>query len=122
MFIKLSKFSPIIMISLFVGVVIVTLYIAISSSNVETEELELTLQQNKFEPEIIKASSDKRIKIYIHNQDNNVEEFESTDLNREKIVPAHSTIKITVGPLKPGEYNFFGDFSPDTAQGKLKID
>jgi hypothetical protein len=40
-------------------------------------------------------------------------------LHREKLVAAGSTIKVHLGPLKPGTYHFFGDFHQDTAQGVL---
>lgn len=118
---KLSVFSPLIMIIMFSSAVMATIYIALQGNNIETTVLETALESNKFNPDILEADRGRRIKIYIHNKDDNIEEFESTDLNREKIVPAHSTIKVIVGPLEPGEYGFFGDFSPDTAAGVLKI-
>ena len=46
-------------------------------------------------------------------------EFESHELNREKIVTGKGKITVFVGPLKPGKYPFFGEFHMDTAQGVL---
>ena len=45
------------------------------------------------------------------------EEFESYDLNREKIIGGNKTGIVFIGPLKPGKYGFFGEFNPETAQG-----
>ena len=49
------------------------------------------------------------------------EEFESFDFNREKIIAGGSQAVIFVGPLKPGRYNFFGEFNMETAQGYLVV-
>ncbi len=53
------------------------------------------------------------------NQDKTPEEFESGDLKREKVVKAGQEIRITVGPLKAGEYKFVGEYHEDTAKGVL---
>jgi len=82
-------------------------------------EVRLVLRDHRFEPAEITVPADKKVKLVIDNQDATAEEFESYDLNREKVVPAKGTISIFVGPLKPGRYPFFGDFHKDTAQGVL---
>ena len=51
-----------------------------------------------------------------------MEEFESLDLHREKIVPANGRIKVNIGPLDRGEYKFFGDFHNDKAQGIILVE
>ena len=47
------------------------------------------------------------------------EEFESYQLNREKVIPGKSTGAVYLGPLSPGTYPFFGDFHQKTAQGRI---
>ena len=42
-------------------------------------------------------------------------------MNREKVIPAGSKGIIFIGPLHPGEYSFFGEFFPKTAQGKVIV-
>lgn len=96
-----------------------TLHFIVRASDIEKYEIKLV--KHKFAPDIITASADKIIKLKIINTDSTVEEFESFELKREKIVTGNSSITITVGPLKPGEYKFFGEFHPQTAQGKLII-
>lgn len=83
--------------------------------------IDLKIKEHKFIPEIIEAPANQLLKIRIENLDNSVEEFESFDLNREKIVPANGKILVIVGPLKPGEYKFFGEFHEATAQGKILV-
>ncbi len=87
----------------------------------EKEIHEIEIRDHKFYPNIIETTKDKVIKLKIFNKDKTIEEFESFDLKREKIVAGNRKIVVTVGPLKPGEYKFFGEFNPETAQGKLII-
>ena len=84
-------------------------------------EADLYIKDHRFSPETLELPAGKKIKITVHNQDNTIEEFESIDLKREKIVHGNSKIRIILAPLKPGEYKFFGEFHEETAQGKLVI-
>jgi len=59
------------------------------------------------------------VRIVITNNDPTPEEFESYEMNREKVIPGNSKTVIFIGPLPPGEYPFFGEFFPRTAQGKV---
>jgi hypothetical protein len=85
------------------------------------EEYLLIIKDHKFIPDILEMPANKKIKLIVHNQDDEVEEFESFDLRREKIIPAKGKIKVNIGPLEPGEYKFFGEFHIQTAQGKIIV-
>ena len=87
----------------------------------DADYIDLQIIDHKFVPDVIYAPVDKVIKIRVSNLDSTIEEFESFDLKREKIVPANGKITVTVGPLSHGEYSFFGEFHQETAQGKLII-
>jgi plastocyanin domain-containing protein len=91
----------------------------IAASPLQAADLEIPLiiKNHSFEPSTLKVPANQRIKLTIHNQDNSPEEFESHALNREKIVPAASKVVIYIGPLKPGRYEFVGEFNAATAQG-----
>lgn len=80
-------------------------------------EAALSIQHHRFVPTEIKVPANQRIKLTVHNQDATPEEFESHSLNREKLIPAGSKAVIYIGPLKPGRYDFFGEFNPTTAKG-----
>ena len=71
------------------------------------------------EPAELRVPAGKKIRLTIDNQDSSAEEFESHELNREKIVPGKSKAVIYVGPLDPGRYPFFGDFNPALTRGVL---
>jgi len=84
-------------------------------------EVDLFIRDHKFEPEILELPAGQKIRITVHNLDSTIEEFESIDLKREKIIPGHSKAKIILAPLKSGEYKFFGEFHEETAQGKIIV-
>jgi plastocyanin len=85
----------------------------------ESEDYVLVIKDHRFEPSELILPVGERIKLTIHNQDATAEEFESRDLRREKIIAGNSTASVWIGPLPAGEYNFFGEFHEETAQGKL---
>ncbi|RMD85209.1 MAG: cupredoxin domain-containing protein [Candidatus Dadabacteria bacterium] len=81
------------------------------------EAREIKIVNHRFVPSKITVPAGKKIKLIIKNLDPTPEEFESFDLNREKIVAGRGEITLFIGPLKKGEYGFFGDFYRNT--GKL---
>jgi hypothetical protein len=38
-------------------------------------------------------------------------------MKKEKVIPAGGKAVIFLGPLKPGSYEFIGEFNPKTAKG-----
>ncbi|MEO8714779.1 MAG: cupredoxin domain-containing protein [Acetobacteraceae bacterium] len=85
----------------------------------EPASFALTVRGHQFLPAELTVPAGQRIELKVTNADSTPEEFESTDLRREKVVPAGSTVSVFVGPLHPGSYEFFGDFHPKTARGRL---
>jgi high-affinity iron transporter len=79
----------------------------------------LIFQNHRFIPDRIVVPANQKFKLMVKNTDDTADEFESTDLNREKLVAPGQTITVFLGPLDPGTYKFFGDFHQDTAQGVL---
>ena len=82
-------------------------------------EIELRIRDHLFFPATLEVPAETKIRLMILNEDDTPEEFESYELNREKVIPGKSKTVIFIGPLKPGEYPFFGEFYPKTAQGKV---
>lgn len=81
--------------------------------------VELTMRNHQFEPAELQVPANVKMKLVIKNADPTPEEFESVPLRREKVVPGGQTVIVYVGPLAPGTYEFFGDFHPETARGRL---
>lgn len=80
----------------------------------------LTIGDHRFEPAELAVPAGQKIELHIRNTGTVSAEFESSDLGREKVVPAGSEITLYVGPLKPGRYTFFDDFHPST-RGHLVV-
>jgi len=99
-------------------VVIAALPFAASAGAAEAE-LMLVIKNHRFEPAESKVPAGQRIKLVVHNQDSTPEEFESHSLNREKVIPAGARVTIFVGPLKPGRYEFVGEYNEATAKGTI---
>ncbi|MGB4058007.1 MAG: cupredoxin domain-containing protein [Alphaproteobacteria bacterium] len=79
----------------------------------------LVIKDHKFSPETLEIPANQKVKIIVDNQDPSPEEFESYELNREKVISGNSKGIIFVGPLKPGTYPFFGEFNMSTAKGQI---
>ncbi|BBJ31610.1 hypothetical protein RAS_07190 [Rickettsia asiatica] len=84
-------------------------------------EVRIAIKDHKFVPNIVEVPKSTKIRLIVHNEDDTVEEFESHDLHREKIVMPNESINIILAPLNPGKYEFFGDFHQDTAQGFIIV-
>lgn len=87
----------------------------------ELAEFEIVIQDHKFTPAVLEIPAGQKVKLVVRNLDATPEEFESYELRREKIITGGGQAIIYIGPLKPGEYPFFGEFNPETAQGRLIV-
>ncbi|HEX7373485.1 MAG TPA: cupredoxin domain-containing protein [Steroidobacteraceae bacterium] len=83
----------------------------------DTPEFRIVIKDHRFTPTELTIPAGQKVKLLVENQDPTPEEFESYDFNREKIVPGNGRIVVFVGPLKPGKYEFFGEFNAKTARG-----
>jgi hypothetical protein len=80
---------------------------------------EIEIRNHLFEPSELIVPANTKIKLVVYNRDPTPEEFESYELNREKVIMGNRKAVVFIGPLKPGEYPFFGEFNPKTAQGTI---
>lgn len=88
----------------------------VSAQAAEPETL-LVVKNHRFEPAELKVAAGQRVKLVVQNQDSTPEEFESHSMNREKVMPGGAKVTIYIGPLKPGRYDFFGEYNEATAKG-----
>ena len=106
--------KPSTLIAVAVGLSAATLSISGIAADLD---LALIIKDHRFEPSEIKVPANQRVRLSVHNQDSSAEEFESKSLKREKVIPAGAKATILIGPLKPGRYEFFGEFHEATARG-----
>jgi plastocyanin len=79
----------------------------------------LSIKGKAFEPSELTVPAGQKLTLVVKNLNPTPSEFESTDLNREKVVTGGSEITVFIGPLRPGSYEFFDDFSADTPHGHI---
>ncbi|NQY26262.1 MAG: cupredoxin domain-containing protein [Piscirickettsiaceae bacterium] len=83
--------------------------------------IEIVIKDHLFLPSEIEIPVDTKVKLVFINKDSTAEELESYEMNREKVIPSNSKGIVFIGPLPAGEYPFFGEFFPKTAQGKVIV-
>ena len=87
----------------------------------EVKEYKIIIKNHKFIPQNLLVEAGRKFVLIIENQDTSVEEFESQDLDREKIIKGGKTIKINIDSLKIGTYKYFGEFHSKTAKGIITV-
>jgi hypothetical protein len=82
----------------------------------------IEIRDHLFYPAELVIPANTKVKVIVINQDPTPEEFESYELNREKVIMGGARANIFLGPLPPGVYPFFGEFNPKTAQGSVRVE
>ena len=113
--VKRGAFGLLLMIPLLGGFLI-------AQANDRGQEIRIVIKDHKFSPSEVRVKANTKIKLLVSNEDPTAEEFESFSLNREKMIRPGQTVTIFLPPLKPGSYDFFGEFHPDTAKGKIVVE
>lgn len=85
------------------------------------ESFEIIIKDHMFHPAETTVPANTKVKLLIKNQDSSAEEFESHSLHREKVIHGGKQANIIIGPLKPGTYEFVGEFHEDTAKGRIVV-
>jgi plastocyanin len=105
----------------FAALMAVTAWFPAPAHAAEPLVFEITIKDHKFDPAELELPAGKEIKLVVRNLDPTPEEFESAELNREKIIAGGGKGIFYLDPLKPGTYPFFGEFNQATAQGKIVV-
>ena len=112
------RYSPLYVIA--AAVVLAGAYPFISTAQASDEMvIEISIKDHKFEPSAIKLPIGKAVKLSVKNLDASAEEFESKDLNIEKVIAGNSDATIRLKPLEAGTYIFYGEYHEDTALGHI---
>ncbi|WP_094299043.1 cupredoxin domain-containing protein [Noviherbaspirillum autotrophicum] len=85
----------------------------------ELPTFNLLIRDGHFVPETIEVPANTKFKLQIRNEGPGAEEFESVELRKEKVLAPGASSFLIFQPLKAGTYKFFGEFHPQTAQGKF---
>ena len=88
----------------------------------KTPVFEIEIRDHLFQPSELRIPAGTKVKLIVYNRDPTPEEFESYEMNREKVIVGGRKANIFIGPLEPGTYPFFGEFNPKTAQGRVIVE
>ena len=100
---------------------IITTFSLMTAAAANSAEYEIVIETHRFIPDRIEMKAGEKHRLIVHNNDATPEEFESYELNREKIITGHSKAVIFLPPLEAGTYPFFGEFNEETAQGRIVV-
>lgn len=71
---------------------------------------EIKFRNGRFEPASLTINANAPVKLRVRNADGAPIEFESFELNRERVVPPGQAVTVFLPSLSPGSYQFFDDF------------
>jgi plastocyanin len=95
--------------------------LAAGPAGAQDQTFALTIKDHKFEPTEIEIPANTKVKLQVTNADSTPEEFDSPQLHREKVIPGGKDATIIIGPLKPGRYEFMGEYHSKTARGAVVV-
>ena len=87
----------------------------------QEQSFPVTIKNHRFEPAEFEVPANTKVKLVIKNEDSTPEEFDSSQLHREKVIPGGKEVSVVVGPLKPGRYEFVGEYNQKTARGAIIV-
>jgi Cupredoxin-like domain len=102
------------------ALIIMSFYTVVSQA--APPEFTIQIRDHLFLPSLLVIPANTKVKLVVQNLDPTAEEFESYELNREKVIMGGAKAIIFIGPLPPGDYPFFGEFFPKTAQGVIRVE
>jgi hypothetical protein len=76
-------------------------------------------KDGRLTPSTMAVPAGVRFKVVIRNEGREPIEFESLQLRKEKVLAPGARSFVVIAPLKPGEYDFFDEFHPDTSKGRI---
>lgn len=104
------------------ALIVIPLLFGNGYAKAEAPEFTLEIRDHLFYPTRLSIPRNQKVKLIVINRDETPEEFESYELNREKVIMGgHQTI-LFIGPLPAGEYPFFGEYHPKTALGTIIVE
>jgi uncharacterized cupredoxin-like copper-binding protein len=98
------------------GIAVAASVLPFAASMLQAQETaySITIHDDRFEPSTLNVKAGVKFQLHVKNARKVAAEFESSELNREKVVPPGQSTVIYIGPLAPGTYPFFDDFRQST--------
>ena len=87
--------------------------ILVGSVRADDVTVPLAVHETGFEPAQITTPSGAKVRLEVTNRTAVAIEFESFELNRERVVQPGQKVAVYLSGLSPGRYEFFDDFHPE---------
>lgn len=95
--------------------------VQIAAANDEIPVFTIVIEAHLFRPNPLIVPAHQKFKLQIVNKDDTPEEFDSFDLNREKVIYPRNSAILFIGPLPPGDYYYFGEYHPSVSNGFIQV-
>ena len=82
----------------------------------------ITIKNQKFVPDLLRLKANVPFDLEVKNEDGIPVEFESLDLNKEKMISPGKSVLFKFKALPSGDYEFFSDFGPKDLRGKIILE
>jgi plastocyanin len=105
--------------SISISTAVVLGVVALALPALADDPIQVTISGHKFEPAEIHVPAGKEVTLLVINKDAEPEEFESHDLDIEKVIAGGQQATVKVRALDAGKYEFVGEYHEDTAKGVL---
>ena len=100
---------------------VLVLFASGQATRAEDPSFSLTLKDHRFTPAELTIPANVRVRLAVKNLDPTPAEFESDDFKAEKVIPAGREISLTIGPLKPGTYEFHDEYHEKELKSRLIV-
>jgi plastocyanin len=94
----------------------------VTTGSFAAETYTVTFANNRIDPAELRVPAGQAFELLVKNADTTPEEFESHDLDLEKLVPSGQEVTFSIEALEPGRYMIFGEFHQATAQGAIVVE
>jgi plastocyanin len=94
-------------------------FAAVRDARADQPAPQLRFADGRFEPATLDITAGAPVRLTVINSGSSAVEFESFELNRERVVPPGRSITVLLPRLDPGQYHFFDDFHHDAGQGTI---
>ena len=101
---------------------LIPILLAVSSPLAASPAFTVRIKDYKLLPAKLVFPKGERIELTVINEGPGTEEIESNTMRIEKIIPEGKTVKLRIGPLKPGTYDLFGEFNQTTCIGTVVVE
>lgn len=97
------------------------LFLSAKASAADLPTYTVAAKEGRFIPNMLNVPAGVRFKIVVRNQGHDAIEFESLQLRKEKVLAPGAESFVVIAPLKPGEYEFFDEFHPNTGRARIIV-